>query len=124
MKKYLSMLVLGAAALALNGAQAHGNVKPEHGGIVTLVGDTSFELVAQPGGVALYVIDDDEPLASAGLAAKLSILTGAARTEVVLQPAGGNKFEAKDVKLPGGAKVGALVTLANKKKLSASFTIK
>jgi hypothetical protein len=47
----VALLVLGVASLTLNAAQAHGGTQPEHGGVVQLVGDMSFELVARPDGV-------------------------------------------------------------------------
>ncbi len=124
MKKLLSLLVLGAAALSMHGAHAHGNTKPEHGGIVSLVGETMFELVNKADSVELYVADDDEPLASAGLSAKLIVTNGTEKSDISLKPAGDNKFEATGVKLQRGAKVGVVVTLANKRKLTTTFILK
>lgn len=124
MKKLITLLVLAFASLQLNVAMAHGNVKPEHGGILKLVGETTYELVVKTDSVELYVVDDEEPLISAGLSAKLLVTSGSDKSEVLLKPAGSNKFEALGVKLPSGAKVGALVTLANKRKLGANFIVK
>ena len=60
----------GIAALALIAApamlQAHGSMKPQHGGMVQMTGETVFELVAGPKGVDVYLSEEDEPLAAVG----------------------------------------------------------
>ena len=116
---------LALAAAPFNTARAHGGTQPEHGGVVQLVGDMTFELVARPDGVELYVEDDGEEVNSAELAAKLTIVDAGAKSEVVLTPATGNKFEARGVKIASGAKVTALLTLKDKQsKIAANFVIK
>jgi hypothetical protein len=121
----VALLVLGVASVTLNTAQAHGGTQPEHGGVVQLVGDLSFELVAKADGVELYVEDDGDEVTSADLAAKLTIVDAGAKSEVTLTPATGNKFEAKGVKIGRGAKVAVLLTLKDKQsKIAANFTIK
>ena len=120
---FLALTLLAAAPF--NMAWAHGGTQPEHGGVVQLVGDMTFELVARPDGVELYVEDDGEEVNSAELAAKLTVVNAGAKSEVVLTPASGNKFEAKGVKIAPGAKVTALLTLKDKQsKIAANFTIK
>jgi hypothetical protein len=122
---YSVVAMLLVSVLPVNVAQAHGGTQPEHGGVVQLVGDMTFELVARPDGVELYVEDDGEEVNSADLAAKLTIVNAGAKSEVVLAPAAGNKFEAKGVKIASGAKVTALLTLKDKQsKIAANFTIK
>jgi hypothetical protein len=112
------------AAAPFNGARAHGGTQPEHGGVVQLVGDMTFELVARPEGVELFVEDDGEEINSAEFAAKLTIVNAGAKSEVVLAPATGNKFEAKGVKIAPGSKVTALLTLKDKQsKIAANFVI-
>jgi len=120
---FLALTLLAAGPF--NTAWAHGGTQPEHGGVVQLVGDMTFELVARPDGVELYVEDDGEEVNSAELAAKLTIVAAGAKSEVVLAPATGNKFEAKGVKIAPGAKVTAVLTLKDKQsKIAANFTIK
>jgi hypothetical protein len=124
LSSFVALLVLAVGSVCFNAAQAHGGTQPEHGGIVQLVGDMSFELVPAADGVELYVEDDGDEVTSADLAAKLSIVDGGAKSEVPLTPAGGNKFEAKGVKIGKGAKVTALLTLKDKQsKIAANFTI-
>lgn len=121
----IAALVLAIGSIGFSTARAHGGTQPEHGGIVQLVGDMSFELVPAADHVELWVEDDGEEVTSADLAAKLTIVDGGAKSEVTLSPAGGNKFEAKGVKIAKGAKVTALLTLKDKQsKIAANFTIK
>ena len=113
------------AAAPFNAARAHGGTQPEHGGVVQLVGDMTFELVARPDGVELFVEDDGEEINSAEFAAKLTIVNAGAKSEVPLAPATGNKFEAMGLKIAPGSKVTALLTLKDKQsKIAANFTIK
>ncbi|MCX7174521.1 MAG: hypothetical protein NT159_11490 [Proteobacteria bacterium] len=126
MKQLLMTLLLGAGALMFGPAQAHGNYEPDHpGGIVQIVGDLSFELVPVPGGVELYVEEDNEDLPIEGMSAKLTVIAGGVKTETVMTPAGGNKFVAKGLKIPAGAKVAVLLTRKDKvSKVGANFAPK
>ena len=124
-KAHAALLTLAVAALSFNGpAQAHGNTKPEHGGIVQMSGETLLELAVKPDSVALYVKEDDEDLPSADMVAKLTISFKGAKTEVTLEPGAGNKFEGKGVKIAAGSKVGVmLVKKATQSKVSANFLV-
>jgi hypothetical protein len=122
--KLTRVLVLLVASLASAMALGHGNTKPLHGGVVQMVGEKSFELVTKPDGAELYVVDDGEDVASDGMTAKLTIDVGGTKSEAAMQPAGGNKFEAKGVKIPSGAKVAVLLVAADQSKTTARFTIK
>ncbi|GAB3467722.1 hypothetical protein GCM10027321_35460 [Massilia terrae] len=124
MKKSLSVLLAVSAALALSTAHSHGTPTPNHGGIVQAVGDTWLELVPASGKIELYVEDDGDPMPSAGLSGHVSIQNGSARTDYVLKPAGGNKLEAVGAQAAKGAKVIALVVLADKTKVPATFVVK
>lgn len=125
MKKLLSLLAIGAFAFGLNSAHAHGDALPEHGGITQVANEIVVELVSRGDAAEVYLKDDDEPMPTAGMSGRLSIAANGGKSEAVLKPAGGNKLEAKGVKLASGAKVLVIVQLAEKKpKLSASFTIK
>jgi len=125
-RNILAAITLLAAPLAAGGtAYAHGNTKPQHGGITQMTGETVIELVKKPAGVELYISEEDEPIPSSSASAKLSIGTGAAKKEASLAPAGGNKYVGKGVKVPSGSKV--VVTLVNnstKAKTFATFTVK
>jgi hypothetical protein len=118
--RILGLLMLFASGVALG----HGNTKPLHGGVVKMVGERSFELVAKPEGAELYVVDDGEDVDSAAMSAMMTIDDGSTKSEFVMLAAGGNKFVAKGAKIPSGAKVVVMLTAADQSKTSARFTIK
>jgi FtsP/CotA-like multicopper oxidase with cupredoxin domain len=122
---FAALALLAAPLAAGSAAYAHGSMKPQHGGIVQMTGETLFELVASPKGVELYVSEDDEPIASSSATAKLSIASGAAKKDAALTPAGGNKFVGEGLEVASGSKVTVtLVNNATKAKSFATFTIK
>jgi hypothetical protein len=123
MKKLLALCLSTLLCLAMNAAQAHGSTKPMHGGLVQLIGETSFELVARADGADVYLIDDGEDLPTDGLSGKLMIDTAGTKTEATLTPAGGNKLEAKGAKIPAGTKVVVLVVLKDASKVRATFSM-
>jgi hypothetical protein len=125
MKKVLTLFLAALAPLAFDAAHAHGSTKPQHGGVVQLVGETSVELVPGADGAEVYVIYDGEDVSSDGMTGKLTVDNAGAKSEAALQSAGGNKLEAKGVKIPAGSKV--VVSLTDKQtasKTTARFTIK
>ena len=124
MKKVMAFLAALLMTAAVHPTLAHNAGKPEHGGVVQVVGDMSFELVTGGNGVELFVEDDGDEINSAEYAAKLTVVEGAAKSEVPLTPATGNKFEGKGVKIAKGAKVAVLLTLKDKhSKIGANFII-
>lgn len=122
-KHYILSLVI--ALLALPGlALAHSSAAPQHGGIVQLTGEMAFELVIKDERVELYVVDDGKPADSSQMTAKLKVRTAEGTTDIELKPDGDNRFAAEGVKVPGGAKVLAIVTAANGfTKSGANFDI-
>ena len=106
--------------------QAHGSMKPTHGGIVQMSGEILVELVAAPKGLEIYVSEEDEPVPATDFNARL-IITAANGTKTggALSVAGGNKFVAPGVKVPAGGKVVvALVAKADDAKTFATFRMK
>ncbi len=124
MKALLMTLIAATAALSLDAADAHGSTKPAHGGIVKIVGETSFEFVALENGAEVYLKEEDEELDTAQMTGKLTVTHEGGKSEAALQPAGGNKLTATNIKLPSGAKVSVSVTCADQMKLGATFTMK
>jgi hypothetical protein len=124
MKQSLSLLLAVSATLAFSTAHGHGTPTPNHGGIVQAVGETWLELVPAADKIELYVEDDGDPMPSAGLSGHVSVDNGGARTDYVLKPAGGNKLEAVGARAPKGVKVLAVVVLADKTKVPATFVVK
>ena len=79
MKRITAALAgLSLIAFAVS-AKAHGSMKPLHGGVVTMVGETVVELVRAPKGVDVYITEEDEPLAATGFSGKLIVTATACR---------------------------------------------
>lgn len=126
MKIDLFRTAVAAVALAAIPATAfaHGSMKPQHGGLVQMSGETMIELVSGPKGVDVYLSEEDEPVAAAGYTAKLTQTAAGAKTEAVLKPAGANKLTAAGFKAAKGAKL--VVALVDKggAKIFATFQSK
>jgi hypothetical protein len=119
--------LLATAALAISGhalAAETDHHEPLHGGIVVEGKQADFELVAKPDVIHLYVRDHGKPMSVAKAAAKLTLLSGSEKQEVVLVPAG-DKLEAKGTfKVVAGTKAVAVVTNEGKSLGTARFTLK
>lgn len=122
-KRPFVVFALGTCLLAGSAALAHDDPKARHGGIVQLVNDVAYELVARDSGVEIYIADHGKPVSTTGMSGKLTILSGAQKTDADLV-AVGDKLEAKGVKLARGAKVVAALTLPNKKAVTVRFAVK
>jgi hypothetical protein len=123
MKKLLTVAMLGLSALSFNVALAHGDAKAKHGGVVATANDLSFELAADGGNAVIYIEDHGKPMAPTGLKGKLTVLSGAEKSEADLVVAG-DRLEAKAIKLAPGAKVVAALVTPAAKAITVRFTIK
>ena len=123
LKRLGAALLIGASAAATGPAFAHGAAPARHGGVVQSANDMSFELAAAADGAVIYVVDHDDDHDASKMGGKLTVLNGADKTEAELKPAGGNRLEAKGVKLGKGAKAVATVT-EGRKTTTVRFTIK
>jgi hypothetical protein len=125
MKAFRPLLVAAVLALTIGAAHAHGVMKPQHGGIVEMVGHMGFELVRRDDGADLYLAYNHKGMPTEGMTGTLTVTSGESKSEVALTPAGGNKFTASGVKIPGGSKVVALITLKEPagKKIRALITV-
>jgi len=123
MKRTLSGIALGLALLAPAAAPAHES-PAKHGGVVRTANDLHFEMVIRGDDVILYVEDHGKPLPTVGMSGKLTVLRGSEKSEVVLQPAGENRLEAKGAKLGSGTKAVAVLTTAAKKTVTLRFAFK
>ena len=123
--------LIAVLSVALSGAvfagEAHNHGKdhmPAHGGIVTEVNHSDYELVAKPDVLQLFLRAEGKPVDVSKGTAKLTLLSGKEKQEVELKPASG-KFEAKgEFKVASGTKFVALVTLPGKPAVSVRFVIK
>ncbi len=94
----------------------HG--KPQHGGVVAEAGEAQFEIVRQEGKVLVYASEHGVPLSMAGGGGKLTVLAGAAKSEIVLKPLGDHRLQGEG-KVPAGAKLLLSVQLPGGKTLQA-----
>jgi len=105
------------------GAHAH-EAKPRFGGVVTVVKDVNYELVAKPDVLQLYISDHGKPVELKGASAKLTLLSASDKGEATLSPAG-DKLEARgSYKIGAGTKVVAQVSVPGQTPGSVRFTIK
>ena len=119
----IAALALATTATAF-AAEDHGHeIKPLHGGVVVVVKDIEYELVARPDSLQLHLRDHGKPVDLSKATAKLTLLAGTDKQEVELKPAN-DKLEAKgSFKLAANTKVVALVLLAGKSS-TARFVLK
>lgn len=97
-----------------SGAHAH-EAKPQYGGMISVVKDVNYELVARPDSMTLYVSNHGKPVDTSDASATLTLLSASDKTEVKLAPAGENKLQAKgNFKVDKGAKILASVTVGGK----------
>ena len=125
MKKHAWIGILAwAVASTTLAAGKHGDHAPQHGGIVVEGKEADYELVARADTLQLYLRDHGKPMDASKATARLTLLSGAEKTEVELKPAG-DKLEAKgSFKVAAGTKAIAVVTNAGKTLGTARFTLK
>ena len=124
LKHLISVVSLALSSLYMNTALAHGVAKPLHGGIVQKVNDIGFELVAQPDGATIYLMDHDKPMASKGITGKLTVLQGSNKIEADIKEAGDNTLRVLGIKLGKGDKLVAALSNVSGKNTTVRFTIK
>ena len=124
MKHLISAAGLAISCLSMNPAQAHGDAKPQHGGIVQKANDLSFELVADADGAMIYLMDHGKPMASKGITGKLTVLQGSNKIEADIKEAGDNTLRVMGVKLSKGDKLVAALGNVGGKSMTVRFTIK
>ncbi len=124
MKYLISVASLVISCLSVNPVLAHGDAKPQHGGILQVANDLSFELVAQADGATIYLMDHGKPLASKGITGKLTVLQGSNKIEADIKEAGDNTLRVLGVKLGKGDKLVAALSNISGKSMTVRFTIK
>ncbi|WP_298397789.1 hypothetical protein [uncultured Azonexus sp.] len=123
MKTLISTLGL-AVLLAASPAIAHeDHGKSMHGGFVLDAGHAQFEIVGKGETVTVHVSDHGKPVATAGAAGKLTILTGSSKREIELKPAAADQLQGQGVINPGD-RVLLNVGWPGQKPMSARTTVK
>ncbi|MFA9216149.1 MAG: hypothetical protein ACEQSK_03490 [Sphingomonadaceae bacterium] len=75
-------------------------------------------------GVAILVTNLDAKVSTVGATGKLVWVKDQTKGEATLVPKGGNGMEAKDAKIPTGAKVQATITFADKSVFTGDVAVK
>lgn len=102
-----------------------GHSGPKYGGVVREVRHITYELVAQPDALTLYVSDHGKPIPTQGATAEAVIYAGSEKTAVKLEPAGENRLVAKSsFKIGVGVRVIITTTLPGKSPAKAIFSLK
>jgi hypothetical protein len=124
MKKLSTVLVMSLFTLVVNAASAHGGAEPKHGGVVQAAGALSFEPTARDNGATIYIEDHGEPLSTAGMTGRLTVLYGGERSDAELKPSGENRLEAEGVNIIRGSRAVAAVKSAEGAALTVGFSVK
>lgn len=99
-------------------------VKAMYGGVVTEVKDVTYELVAKPNSIALYVTDHGKPVELKGAFATATLLSASSKTGAEMIPSG-EKLEAKgDFKVSAGTKVAVAVKMPGRPMTNVRYTLK
>lgn len=114
-------MLLSLPALAGPG---HGH-EPKYGGVAREVRHLTYELVAKPDALTLYLSDHGKPVSSQGAAAEAVVYAGNEKTVVKLEPAGDNRLVAKGAfKVGVGVRVIVTTMLPGKIPAKATFKLK
>jgi hypothetical protein len=106
--------------------QAHTHeAKPQHGGVVSVIKDINYELVAKADSITLYVTDHDQPVDTRNASATVTLLSASDKTESKLLPAEGNQLRAQGAfNIQAGTKAVAIVKFGDKPGQSVRFVLK
>ena len=125
----LSLCAAAGLAAALNAAPVfagaghdHG---PKYGGVVREVKNVTYELVAKPDSLTLYVNDHGKPVPTQGAQAEAVIYASNEKTTVKLDPAGENRMMAKgSFRVGVGVRVALTTILPGKPPAKVTFNLK
>ncbi|GAB3554686.1 hypothetical protein GCM10027343_42920 [Noviherbaspirillum agri] len=107
------------------GSQHVDEAKPMYGGVLGVANDISYELVAKPDRIVLYVSDHGTAVDTKGASASITLLSASGKTDVALNPTGENKLEATGAfQTAPGTKAVARVALKGKPAQNVRFTLK
>lgn len=125
----LSLLAAASLVAILDAAPAFADAghdhSPKYGGVVRELRNVSYELVARPDALTLYVSDHGKPVPTQGATAEAVIYAGNQKTTVRLEPAGENRMVAKgNFKVGVGVRVALTATLPGKTPAKATFNLK
>ena len=113
---------LSGSSLAAEPGHSHG---PRYGGVAREVGEVTYELVAKPDVMTLYVSDHGKPLPMRDATAEATVYAGNERATVRLVPAGEHTLMAKgSFKTGVGVRVAVTVMRPKQKDLRLTFNLR
>jgi len=112
--------LLGGVSLCL----AHGDWPPKHGGIMSVGGEITFELVRRSNDVVIYVEDHGEFVATSGAIGSIEVFGDDGMRTVELVAAGANTLVANQVQFARGDRIRVRAILPNRRMLIGRFWIK
>lgn len=122
--RFLSISALAWSGAAFPAGDHADEAKPRHGGVVSVVKDVSYELVAAKDSLAIHVSNHGKPVDVGGATGKLTLLSGTTKQEVELKPSG-LALEARGAFDAGpGTKALAQISLNGQPAQSVRFTLK
>lgn len=125
MKSRIALLL--GAVIWVTSVAAHddADTKPKYGGVVTVVKDVQYELVAKPDSITVFIEDHGKKVDTQGATAKLTLLVGGVKSEIALVPVGENGLQSKGAfNVSAGAKAVAAIALVGKPAVNVRFDIK
>lgn len=123
MNKLLSIFCLSALLTATSAIAHEDHGKAMHGGIVAEAGHAQFEIVGKDGALTVHVSNHGAPVATAGASGKLTVLSGAAKREIELKPAGNDLLQGQGT-LAAGDKLLLNVVWPGQKPMTARALVK
>lgn len=130
MKKISALIALttfsvGIATPPVTWAAGTHDHSPKFGGIVAQGKAFDAELVAKPDLITVHVSDHGKPMATKGAKGKITMLTGADKSEVELMPADDSRMEAKGkFNVSAVTKAVVVITPEGRKLSTLRFAIK
>ena len=122
--KIVCFSVFAFSGVAFAAGEHESAGKPRHGGVVSVVQDMGYELVATKDSIRIYLDDHGKAPDINGATAKLTLLSGTKKQEVDLK-SDGTALEAKGTySVDPGTKAVAQINLKNKPTQSVRFTLK
>jgi len=109
--------------LVFRPAFAHGDREPRHGGLLSIGGEISFELVRKGDDLVFYVDDHGTPVPTDGAIGTLEVRSGSGVRTVPVKAAGGNALSAPVVDFRTGDRLLLRAQLGSGAMLNGRFAI-
>jgi len=123
MKQFLSVFALSALLVGAPAIAHEDHGKTMHGGVFAEAGHAQFEIVSRDGVLTVHVSNHGSPVATAGATGKLTVLSGSAKRDIELKPAGVDLLQGQGT-LNSGDKLLLSVSWPDQKPIQARAVVK